>query len=103
RTDIYALGVTLFEMVTGRPPFRAPSAFELILKHHSELPPKASSFAPELPPALDALVAKALEKDPAHRYQTAAEMAAALRSLGGLPQGEGAAFGAIAEPREGQG
>jgi serine/threonine-protein kinase len=81
RTDLYSLGVTLFEMLTGRAPFLAPSAFELMVMHNSEPAPRVSSLVPGLAPEVDALVDKCLAKDPRDRFQSAIELHSALRRL----------------------
>jgi serine/threonine protein kinase len=81
RTDIYSLGVTLFEMVGGRPPFDADSAMTLMMMHINDPVPNLKSLNPDVPDGLVAVINKALAKDPNHRYQTAAQMAAALRNL----------------------
>jgi len=73
RTDLYSTGVVLFELLTGRPPFQADNPVAIAYQHlHSE-PPPPSSVRPGIPPALDAVVLRALAKEPALRYQTAAE------------------------------
>jgi eukaryotic-like serine/threonine-protein kinase len=77
RSDIYSLGCILFELVTGRVPFEG-EVRELIEFHQYAAPPLASSLAPDVPPALDALIAEMLAKDPMHRPQT---MGAVRRSL----------------------
>jgi serine/threonine-protein kinase len=76
--DIYAIGVILFEMLCGRVPFEGESAVAIAMKQVGEEPPRPSSINPKVSPALDAVVLKALAKDPAARYRSAAEMAAAL-------------------------
>jgi serine/threonine protein kinase len=81
RTDIYSLGVTLFEMVSGRPPFEADSAMTLMMMHINDPVPDLKSLNPDVPDDLIAVINKALAKDPNARYQTAAQMAAALRNV----------------------
>ncbi len=80
RTDIYSLGVTLYEMVGGRPPFEADSAMTLMMMHINDPVPNPKKLNPEVPDALVTIINKALAKDPNDRYQTAAQMAAALRN-----------------------
>jgi serine/threonine-protein kinase len=75
RTDIYSLGVVLYEMLAGRPPFTGDSPMAIAYKQVNESPPAPSSLNPEVPPALDAIVMRALSKNPANRYQTAQEFA----------------------------
>jgi serine/threonine protein kinase/formylglycine-generating enzyme required for sulfatase activity len=81
RTDIYSLGVTLFEMIGGRPPFEADSAMTLMMMHVNDPVPDLHQFNPEIPQDLARVIHKALEKNPDDRFQTAAEMAVALRKI----------------------
>jgi serine/threonine protein kinase len=78
RSDIYSLGCVVYEMLTGRPPFEADTPVAVAYKHVHEAPTPPSALAPAVPPALDAVTLHAMEKDPAARFQTADEMAAAL-------------------------
>ena len=79
RTDIYALGVLTFQCIAGRPPFQGRESIDIIVKHVKEKPPELSSLKPELPPEVNALVMKCLEKAPASRFQTMDELLEAMR------------------------
>src|SRR3954452_4977040 len=79
-TDVYALACVLYECLAGRPPFHRESEVAVLNAHLHDTPPKLSRAAPELPPALDAVLAKALSKSPLDRYQTCAEFLAAARA-----------------------
>ncbi|MFD8785144.1 protein kinase [Kitasatospora sp. NPDC059599] len=74
RSDLYSVGVMLFEMITGQLVFDGDSAFSIAYKHVQEEPPAPSTLNRSLPPEVDAFVAQALRKDPAHRFQSAAAM-----------------------------
>ncbi len=81
RADIYALGVTLFEILTGRPPFKADSAMTVLMMHVNDPVPDIKQLNQDVPDAMVEIVKKALAKDRNDRYQSAAEFARALRSL----------------------
>ena len=79
RADIYSLGCTLYCLLAGRPPFDAPSLYELLQAHHSMDAKLLNFLRPEVPVNLAALVAKMLAKEPGRRFQTPAEVAGALK------------------------
>ena len=78
RADVYSTGVVLFEMLTGATPFRANSLTQLLMMLASSTPPPLRSVRPDLSPGLESVVARALVRDPAYRYQSMDELAAAL-------------------------
>jgi eukaryotic-like serine/threonine-protein kinase len=79
-SDLYSIGVILYEMLAGRVPFEGDSAVSIALKHLSEPPQRLASLRPDIHPALEAAVMKALAKQPAQRYQNADEFIAALEA-----------------------
>ena len=85
RTDLYALGVVLFECMTGQPPFASADVGELLRLHAVEQPPGVRSLRSECSPALAAVVAKLLAKDPDDRYQSATGLLADLRRVRDQP------------------
>jgi eukaryotic-like serine/threonine-protein kinase len=104
-SDLYSIGVMLYEMLAGRLPFEGDSAVSVALKHLSEPPPPLSQLRPDVDPALESVVMAALAKDAAHRWQSADEFRAALAAVGEhLADGTGrrgqdtAAFVPVAAP-----
>ncbi len=99
-SDLYSIGIVLYEMLAGRVPFNGESAVTIALKQVSEAPVPPSAYNQAVPPELDAIVLHALEKDPAHRFADADEFGAALEELGArlrsIPPGQStSAFGAV--------
>jgi serine/threonine-protein kinase len=86
QSDLYAVGVTLYEMLTGRLPFESDNAVGLAYKHISEPPPSVRLLNPGVPSRLEAIIMKALAKEPQRRYLNAAEMERALRSVESVGQ-----------------
>lgn len=78
-SDVYSLGLVVYQMLAGRVPFQADSTPALLYKQVHETPPPLRVFAPETPPAVEAVVARSLAKDPAQRFRSAGEMARALQ------------------------
>ncbi|MFZ2527394.1 MAG: Stk1 family PASTA domain-containing Ser/Thr kinase [Rhodococcus sp. (in: high G+C Gram-positive bacteria)] len=74
RSDVYSVGCVLFEILTGEPPFKGDSPVAVAYQHVREDPPLPSSVNPAVPPELDSVILKAMAKNPANRYQSAAEM-----------------------------
>lgn len=95
RSDLYSTGCLLYELLTGRPPFVGDSPVAVAYQHVREEAQPPSAFDPEVTPEMDAIVMKALVKDPDYRYQSADEMRADIdAALEGLPVAATAAMGA---------
>lgn len=82
RSDIYTLGITLFEAVTGRLPFEKKTDYEFMDAHLHEEPPRPSTLRPEIPQELENVILKAIDKDPDKRFQSAHEFRSALIKVG---------------------
>jgi len=81
RSDVYALGAILFELLTGQTPYKGETPMGVVVKHITEPVPRILSVDPNLPAACETLIAKAMAKDPNARYQTASEFASALETV----------------------
>jgi serine/threonine-protein kinase len=88
RTDMYSLGVTLFEMLTGKRPFAADRPADLLKKHATEAPPEPRNLNPEITPAANQLVLRLLKKKPEQRFESYDELLEAMDAVG-QPPGEG--------------
>src|SRR6185295_6787153 len=85
-SDLYSVGIVLYEMLTGKVPFTGDSAIEIAMKHLNEPPKPPSKIRPEIPEELDQVVLRALAKNPEDRYQTAEEFSEDLHRVeAGLP------------------
>jgi tRNA A-37 threonylcarbamoyl transferase component Bud32 len=80
RSDLYSLGVVAYQMVTGRVPFGGGSVVGVLIRQATEPPPPIADLRPDCPPGLAAAIIRCLEKDPAHRWQSAAELESAIRA-----------------------
>jgi serine/threonine protein kinase len=87
RSDVYSLGVTLFFLLAGRPPFQADSSIAMALMHLHETPPSLYSLRPDISPQIDYVINKTLAKAPDMRFQSAGELSAALNRVVSVPDG----------------
>ena len=88
KSDLYSLGVVMYEMVTGKVPFDADTPVSVALKHMQEEPVPPIEMNPHLPEAVNKIILKALKKDPMYRYQTATELLEDLRMALKNPSGD---------------
>jgi len=78
RTDIYSLGISLYEMLTGEVPYKGDTAIDVVLAHMTAPIPSVCSLRPDVPGAVDKIIARCMAKEPRDRYQTAAELVRAI-------------------------
>jgi len=83
RADIYALGIILFEMLTGKQPYEADTPMAVAIKHVTDPVPRILTFNPNLPPDMDLIIQKAMAKDRNDRFNTAVEMVQTLKEIAG--------------------
>ena len=81
-SDVYSLGIILYELLSGTLPFVAPTPEELARLHLTEIPVPLSEYVPDIPPALEEIVAKVLSKEPSRRYRTADQFGRVLETFG---------------------
>jgi eukaryotic-like serine/threonine-protein kinase len=98
RSDLYGLGCCLYELLCGRPPFDGPTPFAVASAHVNERPRRPRSIRPDVPEALEAVVARALAKHPNNRFQTPAELRQALQRAAARPRPTPAPAAATSTP-----
>jgi serine/threonine-protein kinase len=97
RADLWAVGVILYQLLTGTLPFASPNVAEVLAFILEKDPAPLASFRPDVPPGIDAVIARCLAKDPAQRFPGAAELAAALGPFGPWASA-GGRLGALPDP-----
>jgi serine/threonine-protein kinase len=103
RTDIYALGIVLYEMITGKVPFAGEGYGEVLVQHLTKRPDRPSTVRGVIPPQVEAIIMKALEKKPADRYPNMDSFMQAMRDPNGFIQANGGMGAFFAMPPDGSG
>lgn len=98
RSDVYSLGVIVYEMLTGRVPFTGESPTVIMMKQVQDPPPSIRELRPDLPAGVDAVVARALAKQPADRFQSAGELAGALAEAASVASASAPVAAPVAAP-----
>ena len=99
RSDLYSTGIVLYELLTGQVPFDGEAPIAIAIKQFNEPPVPPGQLEPGIPPALEAVVMRALEKDPERRFQSADEFIGALENARRAPSRAAAPARAVEEPR----
>jgi serine/threonine-protein kinase len=89
QSDLYSIGIIIYEMLTGRIPFEGDNPVAIAIKHIDEAPPAPRRFNPNIPPALEAIVMKAMSKNPNNRYASAAALKKALQDFASINELDG--------------
>lgn len=87
RSDIYSFGITMYELLTGQVPFNDTNPFKVMVAHVDDVPPPPRSLVPDLPPEVEAIILRCIEKDPDHRFSSMAELESELFAWVTPPEG----------------